>query len=69
MESIGFNMTLLAQLVNFIILFVLIAAIGRLAYVLLTGRSKSKQARRMEEELYEVKARLGEIEKKLDKKG
>lgn len=69
MESTGFNMTLLAQLFNFIVLFLLIALFGRLIYVLLTGRSKGKQLRKVEEEMHEVKMRLGEIEKKLDRKG
>ncbi|SHF28643.1 hypothetical protein SAMN02745133_02254 [Desulforamulus putei DSM 12395] len=69
MEGLGLNATLLAQLFNFIVLVLIMAVFGRLVYVLLTGRTSRKQFGKMEEELREIKTRLGEIEKKLDKKG
>ncbi len=49
MESLGFNATLLAQLFNFIVLVVIIAAFGRLVYVLLTGRTYKNHFGKIEE--------------------
>lgn len=49
MESLGFNATLLAQLFNFIVLVVIIAAFGRLVYVLLKGRTYKNHFGKIEE--------------------
>ncbi|WP_333871078.1 hypothetical protein [Desulforamulus putei] len=67
MESLGFNATLLAQLFNFIVLVVIMVVVGRMACVLLTGRTSKNYFGKIEEELREIRTRLGEIEKKLDK--
>ncbi|MEW6064931.1 MAG: hypothetical protein ACOY3U_11275 [Bacillota bacterium] len=67
MESLGFNATLLAQLFNFIVLVVIMVVLGRMACVLLTGRTSKNHFGKIEEELREIRTRLGEIEKKLDK--
>lgn len=69
MDSLHFNGTLLAQLLNFVILFIIVAVVGRLIYRVLSGSPDKSRFGKLEDDLQEIKTRLGDIEKKLDKRG
>jgi len=63
MESLNFNGTLLAQMFNFFVMILFIVVLG--VFIL---RMFTKRPGRLEEDIREIKIRLGEIERKIDKR-